>query len=305
LSIIVLFIVSIIAFFLVRLVPGGDPARAMLGLDASPQEVATLQHQMWLDRPLLIQYTHWIGGILHGDLGTSFRYQSPVRNLIGARLPVTAYLAGVALIFSAIIGIAAGVISAVTRGSLLDQIISILANMGMAIPVFFLGILGIYIFGLDLGWLPISGFTSPFTDFGHSTRQIVMPVFCMGLTTLAVMTRQTRSAMLEVVRQDYIRTARAKGLTQQTIILQHALKNAFIPIITLFGLAVPSLIAGSVLVETVFNIPGMGRLIVNAVINKDYPIVQAGIVIIATLIVIVNLVVDISYGWIDPRIRFH
>jgi peptide/nickel transport system permease protein len=172
------------------------------------------------------------------------------------------------------------------------------------VPIFWLGILGIYLFGLILGWLPIYGYTSPTEDFWMSFKQAIMPVICMSLTTLAITTRQTRSSMLEVVRQDYIRTAWSKGLTQRAVVIRHALKNALIPIITLLGMALPTLVAGSVLIETVFNIPGMGRLLVRAVFDKDFLIVQAGVLVIASFIALANLLVDISYGWFDPRIRF-
>jgi peptide/nickel transport system permease protein len=303
-SLITLFLVSLLTFFMLQLVPGGDPARAMLGLDATQQEVDSLRHKMYLDRPVMVQYGHWVWDLLHGNMGTSIKYNEQVNTLIGKRLPVTLNISALALIVAALIGITAGIVCATLRGSLLDQIVSVLANMGMAVPVFWLGILGIYFFGLALGWLPVQGYTSPFEDFVDSFKHLILPVFCMCLTSLAVLTRQTRSAMLEVIRQDYIRTAFAKGLRQRVIIIRHALKNAFIPIVTLLGFTLPALIAGSVLIETVFNIPGMGRLLVTAVLNKDYMIVQAGVVIIGALIVFVNLFVDISYGWIDPRIRY-
>jgi peptide/nickel transport system permease protein len=303
-SFVTLFLVSLLTFFMLQLVPGGDPARAMLGLDATQQEVDNLRHKMYLDRPVIVQYTHWVWGILQGDMGTSIKYNEQVNTLIGKRLPVTINISAIALIVAAIIGITAGIFCATLRGSILDQIVSVLANMGMAVPVFWLGILGIYFFGLALGWLPVQGYINPFEDFFDSVKHLILPVFCMCLTSLAVLTRQTRSAMLEVIRQDYIRTAYAKGLRQRIIIIRHALKNAFIPIVTLLGFTLPALIAGSVLIETVFNIPGMGRLLVTAVLNKDYMIVQAGVVIIGAMIVLVNLVVDISYGWIDPRIRY-
>ena len=208
------------------------------------------------------------------------------------------------MIISSVFGISAGIISAVKRGSILDQALSVLANGAVAIPVFWLGILGIYLFGLKLGWLPIQGYTSPFDDFWESAQKIVMPVICMSLPTLALMTRQTRSSMLEVVSQDYVRTAWSKGLTEIQVILRHTLKNALIPIVTLLGLGLPNLVAGSVLVETVFNIPGMGRLLVTGVLDKDFIIVQASVLIIAVVITIGNLLVDISYGVLDPRIRF-
>jgi peptide/nickel transport system permease protein len=303
-SIVTLFLVSLLTFFMLQLVPGGDPARAMLGLDATQQEVDALRHKMYLDRPVFVQYGHWVWGLFQGDMGTSIKYNEQVNTLIGKRLPVTLNISALALIVAALVGITAGIVCATVRGSLLDQIVSVLANMGMAIPVFWLGILGIYFFGLAVGWLPVQGYVSPFEDFVDSVKHMILPVFCMCLTSLAVLTRQTRSAMLEVIRQDYIRTAFSKGLRQRVIIVRHALRNAFIPIVTLLGFTLPALIAGSVLIETVFNIPGMGRLLVTAVLNKDYMIVQAGVVIIGALIVMVNLVVDISYGWIDPRIRY-
>jgi peptide/nickel transport system permease protein len=303
-AVVVIFIVSLISFFLLQLVPGGDPVRAMLGLDATQQEVDAMRHEMWLDRPIFTQYLHWAGNALHGDFGKSLRYREDVTGIIMRRLPVTFHISLLALIIAAVFGIAGGVISAVKRGSALDQTISVLANGAVAIPIFWLGILGIYLFGLTLEWLPIQGYTSPMTDFWLSMKKSIMPVVCMSLPTLALMTRQTRSAMLEVVRQDYVRTAWSKGLTERKIIIKHALKNALIPIVTLFGIAMSYLAAGSVLVETVFNVPGMGRLLVGAVIDKDFVVVQACVLIIGIIISIANLAVDISYGFLDPRIRY-
>jgi peptide/nickel transport system permease protein len=302
--VIVVFIVSLLSFLLMQLVPGGDPVRAMLGLDATQEQVDSLRHEMWLDRPVINQYFHWAGNALKGDFGKSLRYREPVVGLITQRLPITAYLGSLALLIASILGITGGVYCAIKRGSVLDQIISVLSNGAVAIPIFWLGILGIYLFGLTLSWLPVQGYTSPFDNFWLSTKKIIMPVICISLPTLAMMTRQTRSAMLEVVRQDYIRTAWSKGLTEQVVIIKHALKNALIPIVTLLGLAIPNLVAGSVLMETVFNIPGMGRLLVGAVIDKDFIVVQAVVLVIGIIISLVNLLVDISYGLLDPRIRY-
>jgi peptide/nickel transport system permease protein len=303
-AVVVIFIVSLFSFFLVQLVPGGDPARVMLGLDASQDEVNALRTELWLDRPVMVQYFHWMGNALHGEFGKSLIYRENVRGLIATRLPITFQLSATALIVAALLGITAGVVCAVKRGSALDQVISVLANTGISIPIFWLGILGIYFFGLLLGWLPIQGYTSPGEDLLMNIKQLIMPVICMAMTNLAITTRQTRSAMLEVTRQDYIRTAYSKGLAQRMVVIRHALKNALIPIVTLLGMTLPSLVAGSVLIETVFNIPGMGRLLVRAVFDKDFLIVQAGVLIIASLIAIVNLLVDISYGFLDPRIRY-
>jgi peptide/nickel transport system permease protein len=303
-AIIVVFIVSLISFLLLQLVPGGDPVRAMLGLDATQEQVDSMRQEMWLDRPVIVQYFHWVGNALHGDLGKSLRYRENVTSLIKQRLPITFHLAFLALLLASIIGITGGIICAIRRGSVLDQIISVLSNGAVAVPIFWLGILGIYVFSLTLGWLPTNGYTSPFDNFWLSTRKIIMPVFCISLPTLALITRQTRSAMLEVVRQDYVRTAWSKGLTEQGVIIKHALKNALIPIVTLLGLGLPNLAGGSVLMETVFNVPGMGRLLVQAVLDKDFVVVQAAVLIIGIIISVANLVVDISYGLLDPRIRY-
>ena len=303
-AIIVVFIVSLISFLLLQLVPGGDPVRAMLGLDATQEQVDSMRQEMWLDRPVIVQYFHWVGNALHGDLGKSLRYRENVTNLIKQRLPITFHLAVLALLIASIIGITGGIICAIRRGSVIDQVISVLSNGAVAVPIFWLGILGIYVFSLTLGWLPTNGYTSPFDNFWLSTRKIIMPVICISLPTLALITRQTRSAMLEVVRQDYVRTAWSKGLTEQGVIIKHALKNALIPIVTLLGLGLPNLAGGSVLMETVFNVPGMGRLLVQAVLDKDFVVVQAAVLIIGIIISVANLVVDISYGLLDPRIRY-
>ena len=302
-AVVVVFLVSLLSFMLLQMVPG-DPVVTMLGIDAPQAQVDALRAELWLDRPPLIQYVHWMANIFKGDFGKSLMYRESVTSLIAKRLPVTLHLSALAIILSAILGVGGGIVCALRRGSFLDQIISVLANVGIAIPIFWLGILGVYFFGLYLKWLPIMGYTSPMEDFVQSTKQLIMPVICLSLTSLAMMIRQTRSSMLEVVRQDYIRTAWSKGLTERVVILRHALKNALIPIVTLLGMGIPVLIGGSVLIETVFNIPGMGRLLVRAVFDKDYIIVQAGVLVISIFIAVINLLVDISYGWLDPRIRY-
>jgi peptide/nickel transport system permease protein len=303
LTVIVLIIVSFLSFSLIHVMPG-DPAATMLGLDARPEEIQALRHDLWLDRPFLVQYGHWFGNIIHGDLGNSLMYKDPIGGIFAQRLPITLYLSLLAFILSTILGIFLGIVCAVRRGSALDQFVSILANIGIAIPVFWLGILGIYYFGLKLGWLPLQGWTSPLDNLVQSSKQALMPVILLAIPGIAVLTRQTRSSMLEVVRQDYIRTAYSKGLRERVIILRHALKNSLIPVITLLGLQVRVLVGGSVLVETVFNIPGMGRLLVTGAFNKDFLVVQAGVLLIGTIVCLANLLVDISYGWLDPRVRF-
>jgi peptide/nickel transport system permease protein len=302
-TIVVLIIVSIISFFLLHLIPG-DPVSAMLGLDATPQSVAQLRHELSLDKPLGVQYINWIWGVFHGDLGKSIIFREDVASLIGQRLPITAYLSFLALIISTVVGIWAGIIGAIRRGGFIDSMISLLANTGIAMPTFWLGILGIYVLGLKLDLLPIQGFTWPSVDLVKSIEQSIMPVFVLAVPGIAVLARQTRSSILEIIRQDYIRTAISKGLKERTVIYKHALKNALIPVVTLLGMQVRLFVGGAVLTETVFNIPGMGRLLVRASFDKDFLIVQGCTLIIGIVVCLSNLLVDLSYGWIDPRIRY-
>jgi peptide/nickel transport system permease protein len=282
----------------------GDPAATVLGLEARPEQIEALRHELWLDRPFIIQYVHWVGNALKGDLGNSLAYQMPISSIFAQRLPITLYLAFWAFLLSNAAGITAGIICAIRRGGILDQVVSLFANIGIAIPIFWLGILGIYAFGLKLEWLPIMGWTSPLDDFWESSRKALMPVIFLAIPGIAMMARQTRSSMLEVVRQDYVRTAWSKGLRERAVIFRHALKNALIPIVTLMGLQVRILVGGSVLIEQVFNIPGMGRLLVYGAFSKDFIIVQAGVLLIGTIVCLANLIVDISYGWLDPRVRY-
>jgi peptide/nickel transport system permease protein len=220
------------------------------------------------------------------------------------RLPITLHLGLLAFSISIIIGIPAGVICAVRRGTWLDTVITFLTNIGITVPNFWMGIVLIYVFAVHLRWLPVQGYTSPFTDFWKNTRQILMPVFCLCVFPIASAARQTRSSMLEVMHQDYVRTAWSKGLRERIIIMRHGLKNALIPVITLMGMAFSMIIGGAVIIETVFNIPGMGRLAVASVLNQDYPYVQGITLIIAVTIVLINLIVDIIDGWLDPKIHY-
>jgi peptide/nickel transport system permease protein len=303
LSILVLMLITIMVFFLLHIMPG-DPATIMLGIDASQERIDSLRKELWLDRPVLVQYGHWLANAIRGDLGKSVIFREDTTGIIADRLPITLHLAIESLILSTFVGIAAGIVCAIRRGGVLDSVITLLANIGIAIPVFWFGILGIYSLGLHLGLLPIQGYTSPFDDFWLSFKKSIMPIICLGIPALAVLARQTRSSMLEIVRQDYIRTAWSKGLTERRVILKHAFKNAMIPVITLLGIQLRTLVGGSVLVEKVFNIPGMGRLLVDSVMSKDFIIVQTCTLIIAAVVLLANLIVDISYGWLDPRIRY-
>lgn len=306
-AVIILIIVSILIFLLMRLLPG-DPLKLYMAENEitklTPEDYHILLVQFGLDKTLPMQYFDWLSGIFHGDLGTSIYYHDKINKLIAQRLPITIHLAILSLIISSFFGILVGFICAVRRGSKIDTLLTSLANLGMTVPIFWLGIIMIYFFGLYLRWLPIQGYTSPFSDFWLSTKRLIMPVLCLSVGALASNTRQTRSSVLEVIRQDYIRTAWSKGLSERMVVIRHALKNSLIPVITLIGIQVAHILGGSVLVETVFNIPGMGRLMVQSVFAQDYPVVQSMSILISAMVVLTNLVVDISYVWIDPRIRY-
>jgi peptide/nickel transport system permease protein len=306
-TIFVLFLVTIIVFLLMRLLPG-DPVLLFLSQDQlgnfSPEQIQEVRHQLGLDQSYFLQYVNWIGGILHGDWGESWAYHFQVWDELSRRIPITAYLGGISFVLSALIGIPLGIIAAVRRGKWADVVATLIANLGITVPVFWLGILGIFFFGLYLNWLPTYGFTSPFEDFAFSTKQIIMPVFCLAIFTVASIARQTRSSLLEVIHQDYIRTAWSKGLSERSVIFKHALKNSLIPVITLMGISLRNIIGGAVLTETVFSIPGMGRLAVDAMVAKDYSTVQGVILITAVVVCLANLLVDIAYSWLDPRIRY-
>jgi peptide/nickel transport system permease protein len=304
----ILLIVSLIVFFAMRLLPG-DPLIIFMGRMAeagalTEKQMDALRVEYGLDKPLMVQYFNWLGGVLRGDLGESIYYHENVGDLMARRFPITLHLGLVAFAIEIIVGVSMGVVAAVRRGSWIDSAATALANLGVTIPQFWLGILLIYLFGLKLGWLPIAGYTSPADDFWLSTRKIIMPVICLAITGMAFTARQTRSAMLEVVRQDYIRTAWAKGLSERVIIMRHALKNGLIPVITMLGLGLGMIFGGAVLVETVFAIPGIGRLMVTSIFAQDYIVIQSGTLVISSIIIMVNLLVDISYGWLDPRIRY-
>jgi len=307
-SIIVILIVSVLVFVGMRLLPG-DPIFMLFNPNQlqnyTEQELADLRHQAGLDRPLAVQYFSWLGGVFKGNLGESIMTKQPIMNQLSRRIPVTAYIGVLAFLLSIIIGIPAGIISAIRRGTWLDTIVTTLANLGITVPIFWLGIMLILVFAVKLHWLPVQGFTSPFDDFWLSTKKVILPVFCMSIFGLAGNARQARSAMLEVLRQDYIRTAWSKGLTERAVIIGHAMKNSLIPIVTLAGMGISLIFGGSVLIEQVFNIPGMGRMAVDSLFQHDYPYVQGITLVMTSIIVLSNLLVDLSYGWLDPRIRYN
>jgi peptide/nickel transport system permease protein len=306
-SIIVIILASLLVFFAMRTLPGNPLVLYIVQEDISqvtPELRAQLEHKFGLDKPMPVQYIDWMGGMLHGDLGYSIFYQQSVTNLMKDRIPVTLTMGLIAVFISAILGILAGLISALRRGSLTDDVVTSLANFGIAAPNFWLGIMMIYLFGLYLGWLPTQGYTSPLDNLGQSIKQMIMPIFVLANWGIAFIARQSRSSMLEVVRQDYIRTAWSKGLRERAVVFKHVVKNGLIPVVTVIGIQLSRTIGGQVIIENVFNIPGIGRLMVNAVFNHDYQVVQAGVMIVAVAVVLCNLLVDISYGWLDPRIRY-
>jgi len=297
-----LFFVSVLIFGLQQLLPG-DPAIALAGEDRDPNVVAYLRAKFHLDEPLPVRYGYWLSGVLRGDLGESVRIQKPVMELILEKLPVTIQLATMAMIIALAIGITAGVISAVKKDTWLDYAANVFALWGLSTPNFWLGILLILVFAVQLGWLPASGYVSPFEDLKANLAAMIMPAFVLGNAIAAVLMRHTRSAMLQVLSSDYVRTARAKGLDERVVVLKHALQNALIPIITLGALEFGTLLSGAVLTEQVFSIPGFGKLIVDAVFNRDYSVVQGVVLFTATVYITLNLLADLAYFVVNPRMR--
>jgi peptide/nickel transport system permease protein len=297
-----LFFVSVIIFLLQQLLPG-DPALVMAGEEKDPVVIEQIRQRYRLDQPLPVQYVAWIGGVLTGDLGESMRLKEPVAGLVAQKLPVTIQLAVMAMLFTLAIGIPAGIISAVKKNSVWDYAVNVVALSGISTPNFWLGIMMIFLFSVELGWLPASGFVSPFEDLRASLASTIMPAFVLGNSFAGVIMRHTRAAMLQALESDYVRTARAKGLAEERVILKHALRNALTPIITLGALEFGTLLSGAVLTEQIFSIPGFGKLIVDAVFNRDYAVVQGVVLITATTYIVLNLLADIGYILVNPRLR--
>lgn len=306
-AVLLILILSLVIFLVMRLLPG-DPVLMLITGDelaqASEERLAKLRHEFGLDKPLLVQYVTWLGGFVKGDMGTSIIHRDDVRHEILRRLPITLHLGLTAFILGSFVGLVLGIASAVRRGGWLDALVTFLANLGVAAPPFWFAALLIYLFGIHLKMLPVSGYTPPFTDFWLSLKQSLMPIVCLAVFPIASVTRQMRSSMLEVICQDYIRTAWSKGLKERVVIMRHALKNALIPVVTLLGIILRYVVGGSVVIEIVFNIPGVGRLAVDSAVAQDYPVVQGIILLVAAIVILINLVVDLFYGWLDPRIRY-
>ncbi len=301
-SIPTLILVSLFVFTLQKLLPG-DPVLAMAGEERDPAVMEYLRDKYRLDDPIPLQYLNWVGNVLTGDLGTSLRTEQPVTTLLASKLPVTIEIAILALLIALLIGIPTGIISAVRKGTAVDYGANVVALSGISIPHFWLGILLIMVFAVKLQWLPASGFVPMGEDFGQNLKTLILPALVLGAGLSGILMRHTRSAMLEVLRADYVRTARAKGLFPRTVILKHALRNALMPIITLTTLLFGELLGGAVLTEQVFSIPGFGKMIVDAVFNRDYAVVQGVVLCVAIGFLMLNLLADVLYRLINPRLR--
>jgi peptide/nickel transport system permease protein len=298
----VILVVGIVVFALVHLTPG-DPAAVILGDSATPEALANLRAQLGLDDPLPVQFLHWFGNVLTGDFGESIFMGKPVTTAMFERVQPTVLLTIYALIVQITIGVPAGVISAVKHNSFVDRIVTVISISGAAIPTFFLGILLILLFSVRLRWLPSGGYTPITEDPVAHFKAMLMPAFALGFSSSGLLARLVRSSMLDVLREDYVRTAFAKGLSQRAVVVGHALRNALIPALTVIGTSVGALLGGAVVTEVVFTIPGMGRLVVQSISRRDYPVIQGTVMVIAMTYVIVNLIVDVLYVYIDPRVR--
>ncbi len=296
------FFVSVIIFSLQHLLPG-DPAMIMAGEDNDPAVIAQIRAQYHLDQPIPVQYLFWIKGVLSGNLGESMRLKVAVSELVTTKLPVTLQLAVMAMIIALVIGVGLGILSAVYKGRALDSLVNVLGLIGISTPNFWLGIMLIFLFSVELGWLPASGYVSPFEDFWQSMRTTIMPAFVLGNAIAGVLMRHTRGAMLQALSSDYVRTARAKGLLERVVVIKHAMRNALTPVITLGALEFGTLLSGAVLTEQIFTIPGFGKLIVDAVFNRDYAVVQGVVLVTASTYILLNLLADIGYILVNPRLR--
>jgi peptide/nickel transport system permease protein len=299
----VLFLVSIISFGLLYVLPG-DPALAILGENGNQERYLALRAELGLDQPLYMQYLNWLGRTLRGDLGKSIRTNEPVAGVLIQRVPVTLYFGFAGLVFGVLIAFPVAIISAVKPGSKADVAGTVLALGGVAIPSFWQALMFMYVFAVVLRWLPPSGYTSPFVDPLLSAKMLFMPAVVLGTHSAAVLMRQGRSALIEVLEQDYINTARAKGLREKVVVGGHAMKNALIPIVTVLGLQVGNLVSGAAITETVFAIPGVARAAVDAISFRDYPMLQGAILLLTAAAIIANLLTDLAYGYLDPRIRY-
>ena len=298
----VMSLVGVIVFGLTR-VAAGDPVSVLLGDQATPADVERAKVRYGLDQPVAVQFAVWVGQVARGDLGDSIFLQRPVTQALLERAEPTLWLAFLAVALAALIGVPAGIASAVFRGGPLDQFLSTVAMLGASIPSFWLGLLMMQAFAVSLGWFPVSGYGEPGAVLAERLRHLVLPAAVLGLLNSTLVLRFTRAAMMEVMTEDYIRTARSKGLGETVVVLKHALRNALVPIVTVIGLTVALMIGGAVVTETVFGLPGVGSLVVNAVMRRDYPVIQGALLVVAGLYVLINFLVDLLYAVVDPRVR--
>lgn len=299
-----LFTISVLIFIVLNIIPG-DPAQIIAGTEASPEVIENIRKQLGLDRPPVIRYLDWLRGVLVGDFGYSIHYKLPIVELIATRLWVTVPLALLAIVFTVVIGVPLGMYAATHHGTIRDYGIVLFSQLGIAVPAFWAGILLIILFAVYLGWLPSGGIpTAGWSDPLATLKALLLPAFSLGLAQAAVITRLTRSSILEVLREDYVQAARSKGLSENKVIYKHVLKNAFVSVLTILGLQLGGLLAGSIIIESVFYLPGIGRLVLLAISQRDLPVVQSIVLFIAFAVAFVNFLVDISYGYLDPRIRY-
>ena len=300
---IVMFVVATIVFVIVRVIPG-DPAAIMLGPDATGADIAALRERLGLNQPLPVQYAIFLARTASGDLGQSIFLNRPVLQALAERAEPTLCLTLIAITIALAIGLPAGIISAVQRGRVADQVALAMAMLLASMPAFWLGLIFIQRFAVDLGWFPVAGYGEPDAGFLERMRHLLLPALVLGLNSSALITRFTRASMLDVLGEDYIRTGRSKGLGEPVVVMKHALRNALIPILTVVGLTMALLLGGAVVTETVFSLPGVGNLVVSAVLRRDYPVIQGALIVIAALYVLVNLAIDLLYLLIDPRVRY-
>ena len=297
-----LVLISVLIFTVMRIIPG-DPAQMMLGTEAEPETLEILRDKLGLDEPLLIQYFSWVRGVLTGDLGDYLRYNVPISALISSRLLVTAPLAGIAILLSILLGVPTGLYAGTHRNQIGDYGVMLFSQIGLAVPAFWLGILLMLVFAVQLHWFSSGGFIPWTTSVSGAFKSLILPAIALGIIRAAVIARLSRSALLEVLHQDYIRTARGKGLVEHVILYKHALRNALIPIITIIGMQFAALLAGTIIIENVFYLPGLGRLAFQAISQRDLPVVQDIVLLIAAMVVGMNLLVDLTYVFLDPRVR--
>jgi peptide/nickel transport system permease protein len=300
----ILLLVSLISFGLIKLVPG-DPAVVMGGATATAAEIEAIRRNLGLDQPWYAQIAAFYANLLRGDFGRSLLLGQPVTEAIAERLAPTLWIALYALLLTVVLGLATGIVAALRHNTWVDQLVTLVALLGVSLPNFWLGLVMIVLFSVQLGWLPTSGYVAPQDGVVGFLRTATMPAVALALLQIGLLTRITRSAMLEVLSQDYVRTARAKGLPERMVVLKHALANVMMPVVTVIGLILSVLLSGSIVIETIFSVPGIGSLLGNAILRRDYPMIQGGLLVVAAALVLLNLLTDITYAWLDPRVRAH